>query len=80
MENVLSKGFVEVSENEMQEVEGGIFVLIDCAVYGVDLYGYYCEMARVTTYNETVTEAGRGDLVKPNPEKPEYSIGYVFTR
>lgn len=72
---------VELDEQMLNDVDGGSLLLaMNNMVYAADVYGYYKEAKYVVTYNATVAEAGRYDLVKPTPTMPQYSLVYMFTR
>lgn len=71
----------ELDEQMINDVEGGsVLVVIDTIVYMADVYNYYSDMRYVTTYNATVVEAGRSDLIKSTPSKPQFKPGYTLTR
>ena len=75
---------VVLNNDELSEVDGGLIIPslapASTVAYAVDMYEYYRESKYVTSFNETVVEAGHYDLVKPSPTRPEYNPLYILTR
>ncbi len=84
MDNVMTKGFCELNEQQICEIDGGllleVYSLVNSTVYLYDYYNYRKEVNFISGYNTTVANAGRYDLAKPSPEEPKYSIFYIFNR
>lgn len=74
------KNLIEMNNEELAVIEGGLIPELSSIAYLADVYGYYRETKYVASYNDNVVAAGHYDMVKESPSMPEYNVFYIFTR